>query len=249
MKNVFLILLSAILTSGLFSKEKDKSPDDIIIDATIELARSYLGGSDKLDAIKSLNYQGTMLYADGNTGFADIVFQKPSFQKFEATIAEYKETSGLDDTEAWHLLENLGDETSRSLSLYGVEEILNMKASVWEYLNFYKRLEGRGKRVIYEGREFVNGNECVVLTYDHSDGIWFRRYFDVTTGRVVQTFSNKGALFVEEGEMIVDGIRFPKKLTTSFVTLEEAGSIEIVYSKIEINKKFDKAIFKLPKDY
>lgn len=245
--NVLLAVVFTFLTFGLFASEEVKHSNDVIIDTTIELARKYLGGSEKLDAIKSIHYKGTMMYSDGNAGVADIIFRKPSFQRFEATVGGYKETSGLDDTEAWHLLEQLGDEDARSLSLYGVEEILNMKASVWEYLNFYKRPVGRGKKVTYEGREYLGQTECVVLTYDHSDGIWFRRYFDVTSGRVMQTLSSKGALFIEEGEMFVDGIRFPKKLTTRFLNVKDAGSIEMVYSKIEINKVFDKSVFKLPK--
>lgn len=246
--SILLCVFFSLVSTAFAVEDTKKVSEDAIIDATIELARSYLGGSEKLDAIKSLHYKGTMLYSDGNSGVADIVFKKPSFQRFTADINTYRETSGLDDTEAWHFVENLANPADKTLRLYGVEEILNMQASVWEYLNFYKRPEGRGQDVVYEGRQHFGNIECVVLTYDHGDGIWFRRFFEVTSGRLMQTLSNRGALFIEEGEIIVDGIRFPKKLTTRFLNLRDASSIEMVYSKIEVNKAFDNSIFKLPKE-
>ncbi len=237
----------ALICCSQSNAQVESNEHDELIDSIIAKARAYIGGDEKLESIKTLTYKGTLLYSDGNTGSAEIIFKKPYFQRFVAVLGDMKETSGLDDLEAWRKQERVGYPDAASVSVYAPAEMYNMRASVWEYLNFYKRPQGRKKGVKFLDFVTIGDLECVVLRYDHGDGIWFDRFFDKETGKVVRMISSRGAMFIGEGELMVDGIRFPKKLTTVFLTLPDDQKIEMVYTSIQINKEFENEIFKYPR--
>ena len=51
----------------------------------------------------------------------------------------------------------------------------------------------------------------MALVFIHSDEIIFTRYFDKANGRLVKTVTDNKSEIREEGEIIVSGIRFPRK--------------------------------------
>ena len=77
MKNKLFVpfVLVVVLLAG--AKSFGDEADEKIIKSTIELARSYLGDSDKLDSIDSISYKGSLLYSTGDLGTIDMVYQKP----------------------------------------------------------------------------------------------------------------------------------------------------------------------------
>lgn len=245
-----ICLIFSLLTGLRAEEQPEKTEKEIneLIDATIAKARAYMGGDEKLNEIKSILYKGTLLYSDGTTGTAEIIFKKPYFQRFVAVLGDMKETTALNDLEAWRKQEKVGVPGIYSAGSYTPVEMYNMRASVWEYLNFYKKPTGPRKGVSYIDEVMIGKVPCVVLRYDHGDGIQFDRYFETETGRVARTVSTSGSLFVEEGEMMIDGIRFPKKLTTVFLTVPGDQKIEMVYSSIKVNTEVDNKIFKFPQN-
>lgn len=237
------IVASFLSLGGTYAQSSD---DEAKIDAVIAKARARLGPEAKLRSVESIYMKGTLLYGDGNTGSAEIIFQKPLQQKFVGIVNDFQETSALDDTEGWRRVQKVGDSDAWSLDLYDVDEILHMQASVREALNFFDRPKTRRSKVFYLGEEEIKGAQCEVLEYNYGNGVWFRRYFDAETGRLVLSLNDKGVIFEESGEIIVDGIRFPKKLTTTFLTETGEQTMEISYSKIELNNKYDPEIFEIP---
>ncbi len=240
-------MLGILFSNSLTLAQDVESEHALIIEQTIAKARAYLGGDDKLKSVESITYKGSLLYSDGSTGSAEIIFKKPYFQRFVAVVGDLKETSGLNDLEAWRKQEAIGVEGSASLGVYDPAEMYNMRASVWEYLNFYEAPAGRNKSVEFVEYASVNGVDCAVLRYLHGDGIWFTRCFDRETGKLVRTVSSRGALFVESGEIMVDGIRFPKRLMTVFLNAPDSPRIEMEYGSIVLNRSIDNEIFKYPK--
>ena len=72
-RTLILITITTVFAAMARSAESDEE----IIQSTIELARSYIGPDDKLDAINSVHYKGSLLYSSGDLGTIEMVYQKP----------------------------------------------------------------------------------------------------------------------------------------------------------------------------
>ena len=66
-----LILLAITTVFAVMARSAES--DEEIIQSTIELARSYVGPDDKLDAIDSVHYKGSLLYRSGDLGTIEMV--------------------------------------------------------------------------------------------------------------------------------------------------------------------------------
>ena len=239
-----LILLAITTVFAVIARSAE--PDEEIIQSTIELARSYLGPDDKLDAIESVHYKGSLLYSTGDLGTIEMVYQKPMQHRMVAVIGGRREVSVLDGSEGWTTFERVVDSVPLSIEIFDPIRILIMQASVREAFNFFRKPDTRNGEILYEGKETVNGRDCNVLTYHHGDGIAYQRYIDAETGQVHKTLDSKGVEYLEEGELIVDGLRFPKKLLSTFSTAIGDQSMEFAYSSITLNEKLPDSDFVMP---
>ena len=239
-----LILLA--ITTVFAEIARSAESDEEIIQSTIELARSYLGPDDKLDAIESVHYKGSLLYSTGDLGTIEMVYQKPMQHRMVAVIGGRREVSVLDGSEGWTTFERVVDSVPLSIEIFDPIRILIMQASVREAFNFFRKPDTRNGEILYEGKETVNGRDCNVLTYHHGDGIAYQRYIDAETGQVHKTLDSKGVEYLEEGELIVDGLRFPKKLLSTFSTAIGDQSMEFAYSSITLNEKLPDSDFVMP---
>jgi len=217
-----------------------------IIQETIKKARAYLGDSNKLNSITSIRYKGSLLYSSGDLGTIEMVYQKPMKQRMVAVIGDRKEVSVLNGSEGWTTYERVVDSVPLSMEIFDPIRILIMQASVREAFGFFKKPNVRNGDITYEGKETVKGRECVVLTYHHGDGIAYQRYIDAETGQVLRTLDSKGVEYIEEGEIIVDGIRFPKKMVSTFSTAIGSQTMEFAYTSIELNKDLPESDFVMP---
>lgn len=239
-----LILLT--ITTVFAAMARSAESDEEIIQSTIELARSYVGPDDKLDAIDSVHYKGSLLYSSGDLGTIEMVYQKPMRHRMVAVIGGRREVSVLDGSEGWTTFERVVDSVPLSMEIFDPIRILIMQASAREAFNFFRKPDTRNGEIFYEGKETVNGRECNVLTYHHGDGIAYQRYIDAETGQVHKTLDSKGVEYLEEGELIVDGLRFPRKLVSTFSTAIGDQSMEFAYSSITLNEKLPDSDFVMP---
>ncbi|MBT7867268.1 MAG: hypothetical protein HN763_13040, partial [Opitutales bacterium] len=118
MKNKLFVpfVLVVVLLAG--AKSFGDEADEKIIKSTIELARSYLGDSDKLDSIDSISYKGSLLYSTGDLGTIDMVYQKPMRQRMVAVVNNRKEVSVLDGSEGWTTFERVGDSLPLGMEIF-----------------------------------------------------------------------------------------------------------------------------------
>ena len=246
MKNKLFVsfVLVVVLLAG--AKSFGDEADEKIIKSTIELARSYLGDSDKLDSIDSISYKGSLLYSAGDLGTIDMVYQKPMRQRMVAVVNNRKEVSVLDGSEGWTTFERVGDSLPLGMEIFDPLRILIMQSAVREAFAFYKHPEVRNGGISYEGEEPINGRDTIVLTYEHGDGIAYRRYIDAETGELLKMLDSKGVEYFQEGEIVVDGIRFPKKMVSTFATALGQQTMEFSYNTIKLNQKLPDSDFKMP---
>jgi len=229
-------------------------------DAVIARARAYLGPDATLEAITSIHYVGTLAGEeigkdkDGKEirspfkGTIDLIFQKPYYQR--VTLVSYKgtETTGLDDYEAWRRLEGAKDPTQWKLMLLDQNQVRSQRANTWENLAFYRDIERRGGHVEDLGPAAIDGHACEKLAFIHEPGLTFYRYFDAATGQLLLTETDNGNLTREQGEMMVNGVRFPKSLvsTTKDPATGRESTLSITLEKITLNENFPESLFAVP---
>ncbi len=224
----------------------------------IAKARHYLGGDAKLAAIHSIHYVGTMQSHEHTaagpqsiTAAIEIILQKPFQQRITLTTAKQIETTGLDDLQAWQRIEEVADRSRQQLKILVPDAIKRLRANTWENLNFYKGLRARYGEVKVLGPATVDGVATVEVAFIHGPGIVFYRYFDPTDGRLVLTETPQGGKIREEGRMMVDGVRFPRKIVTTTEVRDAQGrpvknSIVVSFTKITLNETFPDRVFAVP---
>lgn len=228
-----------------------------LVEDTIAKARARLGSESALQGVTAIHFIGTLemadpqVAADGKTPPGDhlekmpaeIVFQKPFQHKMTVTRPKLIDVTTLDDYDGWARVTDREDAKKWKISLLNAEQIKQLRANTWENLNFFGGLEKRGGTIKVGDDVVVDGVDCVKLSFYHSDRIVFHRYFEKNSGRLVKTETSSGGEIREEGEIVVDGIRFPKVI----INKSASGlSSRMTIEKIILNEKIPSAEFAVP---
>jgi hypothetical protein len=216
-------------------------------DATIAKARRYLGSEESLDQVQSVRFVGS-LQTDTNQSMAiEIIFQKPYRQRIVTTAADRMETTALDDYEGWQKIEDLKDKGRWRMKLLTKDQVKRLRANTWENLAFFRGIQLKGGRVENHGDIAIEGRQAHKLSFMHTTGSVFTRYFDAETGKLILTETEQGGKIREEGEIVAGGLRFPRKIVT--ITPVEGGkerSATIVFEKVFVNETFAASLFTVP---
>ena len=224
----------------------------------IALARAYYGNECALNAIKSVHYVGTMetqqFTAEGPQAVSsaiEIIFQKPYQQRLVRTSPTAIQVTGLDEYEGWQRLQDVKNESRWQLNLLEPQTIKQLRADTWENLNYFKGIEQCGGSVQVIGPATIDGIATIKVAFIHEPSIIYYRYFDPTTGRLMLTETGQGNRIKEEGEIMVDGVHFPQKVTSISKTTDAKGQtvdnpIVITFAKITLNETFPDSYFTVP---
>lgn len=213
------------------------------VEQVIAKARAYLGSESALNAIETIHFTGT-LESDAATKLpVDIVFQKPSQQRITVTGPKLIEVTALDGYDAWQKRTNPANPAQWQVTLLDAGQVKKLRANTWENLSFFAGIEKKGGRVQAGGDVTVDGVACVKLSFVHADDIIFVRYFEKATGRRVKTETENGTEIREEGEIVVHGVRFPRKVVNKSTN---GTVITIVFDKVELNQPVAASEFAVP---
>jgi hypothetical protein len=239
-----LFLLAAVVQPALAA-----SPE---AEAIIAKARAFIGGDAALDAVNSIHITGVLEVeetpANPNTpgkSSIEIIFQKPAHHLLTVRTAQYVETTGLDDYFSWRRVEPTDGGRAQNAGL-GASGTKRLRASAWENLFFYRAAEKHGGDVIDQGLADVDGIRCRKILFTYGPGMEYLRYFDVETGRLVQTETPPSGLIREEGEIIVSGVRFPRVLKTYRTEDGKRIVVTVTFENIVLNKQFPPETFEQP---
>ena len=209
----------------------------------IAKARAYLGSESALQAIHTIHFTGA-LEVDAHTRWpADIIFRKDYQQRITVTYEKYIETTALDHYDAWQMRVNPTKPTRWQLALLDGTQVKRLRANTLENLSFFSGLERQGVLIQVSGEVEVDGLACVKLSFSHSNNISFQRYFDQGTGRLVKTETESGGEIREVGEIIVQGVRFPKKVINKAAN---GQTTSIIFDRIILNELIPASEFAVP---
>ena len=226
----------------------------------IAKARAYLGPEAALDAITSIHYSGTLQSEetvkdkDGKEitrptkAAVDIIFERPYRQRFLVVSDKKTEVTVLDDYEAWYRSQETDDASHWNFMLLNKDQIKYLRASTWENLAFYHGLARRGGHVEDLGPAAIDGHACEKLAFVHQAGIASYRYFNRATGQLLLTELESGNRIRQEGEIMVNGVRFPKRLIqiTKNPTTGKEQTAVITVEKVTLNETFPDSLFAVP---
>ena len=228
--------------------------------AIIAKAREYLGTEAALDAVKSVHMIGKMegglvgATTPPNVEQVDIVFQKPFQESLKIVTKEQLARKVLDDYNGWQLVQILTpgapaefDPTvPQRLTILGLDQIRILRADTWENLEYYRGLEQAGGTTEDLGPATIDGVACEKVALRHSDAIVYYRYFDLATGRLVYTETYAGAKIREQGEIMADGVRFPKTITVDEPAGGKPSRTVITIDSVKLNEVFPENFFATP---
>jgi len=213
--------------------------------AILAKARSFVGPAAKLEGIKSIHYQGILSSDDGKKHAFELIYQKPYQQRLMATSDAVIEITALDDFEGWQRITDVKDPTRWRQTLLGSTLVKRQRAINFDSLNLfacppYGQLEDLGPIE-------VKGRTAIKVAFHHDANIIFYRYFDSSTGKLLRTETAADTTIEEEGEMLVDGIRFPKRVIN--LTKQPDGTVRrtvIEFDKVTLNETFASSLFAVP---
>jgi len=223
----------------------------------IAKARAAVGTEKALTAITAVRFIGTVETVqkipsktdpakldDVSIRLAiDISCQKPDRQRIVLRTDKTVETTVLDGYDGWFRRAESGKEDKAQITLLESPQIRRLRANTWEELSFYRGIEDRGGRVEYRGEAEVDGKICFVLAFIHSDNISFTRYFDKTTGMRIKSVTESGGEIREEGEIMVNGIHYPKVLINKS---PDGQTATITFDSVKVNEPLPGTEFAMP---
>lgn len=224
----------------------------------IAKARAFLGDDAALNAIHSVHFVGTMEAQEFTAAGPkpakyriEIIFQKPYEQLITKTSPTIIETTGLDDLEGWQRIQDVTDRSSWRLILLATDLVKKLRANTWENLNFFQGIEQRGGHVEVLGPAAIEGVPAIKVAFIHEPGIVFNRFFDQATGRLLVTETDQGGRIKEEGQIMVAGVRFPQRVTTTSKITDPKGNIVdnpvvVSFDRITVNEVFPESLFEVP---
>jgi hypothetical protein len=220
--------------------------------AVIGLARAYLGPDSTLDGISSIHFVGTVDRVDPDHPAAppfhamlDMFFSKPYRQRQVVGGPKATETTVLDGYDAWEKLQDNTDATKFRVKWLSAGEIKALRANTWENLYFFRGLMD-GDTAADMGPATIDGIACERVDFTHGVGNVFERFFDRDTGRLVMTF-RLGEAIRESGEVMVDGIRFPKAIVSDMKSASGKDIISTVtFTSIVLNEPAKSDMFAAP---
>jgi len=223
----------------------------------IAKARAFVGSESALNAVTSIHFTGRLettekvpsaedkskLVDQPLSMPIDLVFQKPYQQRITITGTQVTETSGLDGYEAWQKRVNLLNPSQWQFNLLDATQVKRLRANTWENLCYFAGIEKKGGTVRLGGDVTVDGLACVKLSFIHADNIIFHRYFEKATGRLIKTETESGGEIREEGEIIVKGVRFSRKVINKAAN----GTVTIItFDQVVLNEQIPAAEFAVP---
>lgn len=214
------------------------------VDETIAQARARIGTEDAIKSVKTIYYAGTYEgMGEGNSGTLEIYLKAPNKQYLVTRTPTVIEITANNDFEGYRKRINPDAEEEWAINVLGYRELKNIMINSRENLNFFDRPNDPLATVDDLGTAEMDGKEVHVLKYNYGRDIWYKRYFEIGTGRLLATENARGLLVKEEGELEASGVKFPKKITT-FVNGEQTSVV--TFEKIEINNDIPDSRFELP---
>ncbi|MDR3228274.1 MAG: hypothetical protein LBT53_02505, partial [Puniceicoccales bacterium] len=196
------------------------SAQAVTADEVITKARARVGTEAALKAVKSLSFEATYIEADGKKSYFQKDYKAPCKRREYRLFGDYstERISAYNGLEGFE--KTVQPNRQQGLRSFSPEE-KNLYADLYELDMGFFAAPPRGS-VTYSGEQYLKdlAKYTYTLDYKFAGGLHAKRYFDRSTYALLRqeiyregTAEDKRLVQTDEGEIIVDGIRFPQKST------------------------------------
>lgn len=222
------------------------------VEQVIVKARANLGTDKALESVKTLEYKGRILDADGKqTGLIHLQFKRPYLQRLELDTPANVETTGVNGFEGWRERIDKENPLRSGILVLPPMQVQFLIANARENLNFFHGPETvPGGKITLAGTVEERGKDCWKVLFQYPGGLTYTRYFEKTTGKLVATQSGDSSrqsgelpFMVEKGNIEVAGIKFPKEVQTYN---DDTLIRSVVFDEIKVNEPIADAQFDFP---
>lgn len=243
MKKIALTIIASITAFGLHAET---------VEQVIERARAYLGKEKALKAVNTLQYSGRVIDGEGNqTGTISLEFKRPYLQRLELDSEAGIETTGVNGYEGWRERIDKENPLRNGVMVLPPTQVQYLIANARENLNFFRGPETTpGGTVKLEGSAEKRGKDTWQVLFEYPGGLTYTRFFDKKTGALIATESgtpNQSSdtlpTMVENGSMMVAGVKFPKEVQTY-----DGDKLirSVIFDEIKVNEPIKDSIFDFP---
>jgi hypothetical protein len=223
-------------------------------DEAITKARAYVGKERDINGLRSIHYLAHMEVRDSTgalvktaSGPMELILQKPDQQLVVRTLGQLRDTVGLDGLTGWQRTESVGEPKKGRTTILPRAQLRQTQANAFENLSFFRGLEQRGGRVEMRGETTIEGRPAIRIAFIHPGELVFLRSFDRETGRLLLSEGQDGERSREEGECVVQGIRFPKRVISTGRSVDGKMMVTtLFFDEIKVNEVFPPSTFAVP---
>jgi hypothetical protein len=213
----------------------------------IERARKVMGPESALGNIVTLRIEGQVKPSDPKLMPAKVILtaRKPCSQRLEIYVDDILETTILHGGEAV-LIRSHEKEGLSQMRVLSDSERQCLEQSTRNMFNFYSPDLKNGELARYDGISRYRGKMCDLITYTCPGKTKILRYFSRKEAKLVATIrevSGEQVEIVEEGDLFVDGVRFPRA-QLYFQDRRPLHRMEV--DKVLVNSVLKEGIFDIP---
>ena len=213
----------------------------------IERARLTLGSEPALKDVVTLRIEGQVQPRDSRLIPARVVLtaRKPCSQRLEIYVDDIVETTILHGGEAVVIRSHEKEGISQMRALSDAEREC-LEQSTRNMFSFYTPDDKFGENASYAGIAEHRGQMCDVITYTRLGKTKTLRYFSRKEAKLIATVkevSGERIEVVEEGDLYVNGIRFPRA-QLYFQDKQPLHRMEV--EKVLVNSVLEEGIFDIP---
>ena len=210
----------------------------------LDLARAYFGPEDKLQAVRSIYYEGKLVSpsAKGDGTFRLFV-KKPHFQRMEIRVGDVQTITAVDGSEGYRQQTKLSTGQGR-LGILNSSQVEKIIVNTLENLYFLKGIRRRNGKIDFLGKFDMQGRNCYKLKFSYRDKLFYERYVDLETGKILATQDERGVIVYQRGQIFAGGIRFSQ----SVESFKEGTHLNTIhFDRIMVNAAMKDEIFDFPK--
>ena len=223
------------------------------VEATIAKARAFIAKEEALNSLRSIRYKAIVEWSEKEEDGTlkpvsyglEIIFKKDYQHRLTVIKEGRKDVTALNEYEAWRMSHGDKEGWSWPPLLLGKDQVKQFRASCWQNLAFFRGIEAVGGKVEDGGIVDLDGAKAHKLAFVHAEGIQYIRYFDPQTGKLLLTETDQGRIR-EQGEMTVQGIRFPRQILNTPPEGADGRVMTIRIEEVAVNEEFSDDLFSVP---
>lgn len=225
-----IMLIGAFLLNALVIQAQT-------VDEIVAKHVAAMGGSEKLNSLKSLKQEMTMQVM-GTDLEATSTIVAGRGMRMDVKAMGMTITQAIDGNSGWMLNPMQGGAEPLPMP----EEVMKDAASQLDLTGPLYNYQAKGNTIELQGTEKVGEGNAYKLKVQSKSGVEQTHFVDTGNYMIVKSITSQGDVIYSNFQM-VDGVKFP---FASEINNPQMGKMLMTMKKVTVNPTIDESIFKMP---